>query len=185
VLKQGIDTTTTAQGRLVFHVLGAIDEFRRELIVEDTLEGLASARARGRTGGRPLAMSSDQVKLARQLADQLGADGRRAYTITQVAAMLGVGRPTLYRALEPRQPASPIPRQRRPGALSTRMAASVVRCVRPQREGIDRLVYAALQPCRQRARLRADCSAMRARIAGQCNLLAAEECDRRRSAQAW
>jgi DNA invertase Pin-like site-specific DNA recombinase len=109
VLKQGIDTTT-AQGRLVFHVLGAIDEFQRELNVEGTLEGLASAHARGRTGGRPPAMSADQVKLARQLADQRGADGRREYTITQVAAMLGVSRPTLYRALEPRKPASPLPR---------------------------------------------------------------------------
>jgi DNA invertase Pin-like site-specific DNA recombinase len=109
VLKQGIDTTT-AQGRLVFHVLGAIDEFQRELIVEGTLEGLASARARGRTGGRPPAMSPDQVKLARQLADQRGTDGRREYTITQVAAMLGVSRPTLYRALEPGKPTTPPPR---------------------------------------------------------------------------
>jgi DNA invertase Pin-like site-specific DNA recombinase len=108
VLKQGIDTTT-AQGRLVFHVLGAIDEFQRELIVEGTLEGLASARARGRTGGRPPAMSADQVKLARQLVDQRGADGRHEYTITQVAAMLGVSRPTLYRALEPGKPVSPLP----------------------------------------------------------------------------
>ena len=50
VLKQQIDTTTP-QGRLVFHLLGAIDEFQRELIVEGTREGLAAARARGRTGG--------------------------------------------------------------------------------------------------------------------------------------
>jgi DNA invertase Pin-like site-specific DNA recombinase len=99
VLKQGIDTTTP-QGRLVFHVLGAIDEFQRELIVEGTLEGLDAARARGRSGGRPPAMSADQVKLARQLADQRGADGRGEYTITQVAKMLGVSRPTLYRAID-------------------------------------------------------------------------------------
>ena len=51
VLKQQIDTTTPT-GRLVFHVLGAIDEFQRELIVEGTREGLDAARARGRTGGR-------------------------------------------------------------------------------------------------------------------------------------
>src|SRR5208282_352600 len=44
VLKQQIDTTTP-QGRLVFHLLGAIDEFQRELIVEGTREGLAAARA--------------------------------------------------------------------------------------------------------------------------------------------
>ena len=49
VLKQQIDTTTPA-GRLVFHVLGAIDEFLRELIIEGTREGLDAARARGRPG---------------------------------------------------------------------------------------------------------------------------------------
>lgn len=51
VLKRGIDTRTP-QGRLVFHILGAIDEFQRELIVEGTREGLQAARARGRKGGR-------------------------------------------------------------------------------------------------------------------------------------
>ena len=51
VLKQQIDTTTPT-GRLVFHILGAIDEFQRELIIEGTREGLDAARARGRTGGR-------------------------------------------------------------------------------------------------------------------------------------
>ena len=45
-------------------------------------------------------MSADQVRLARRLASQQTADGRREYTITQVAKMLGVSRPTLYRALE-------------------------------------------------------------------------------------
>jgi DNA invertase Pin-like site-specific DNA recombinase len=52
VLKQQIDTTTPT-GCLVFHILGAIDEFQRELIVEGTREGLDAARARGRSGGRP------------------------------------------------------------------------------------------------------------------------------------
>ena len=98
VLKQQIDTTTPT-GRLVFHVLAAIDEFQRELIVEGTLEGLDAARARGRTGGRPPAMSPDRVELARKLADEKAEDGRNAYTVTRIAEMLGVSRPTLYRAL--------------------------------------------------------------------------------------
>jgi len=51
VLKQDIDTTTPT-GRLVFHILGAIDEFQRELIIAGTREGLDAARARGRSGGR-------------------------------------------------------------------------------------------------------------------------------------
>ena len=96
VLKQAIDTTTP-QGRLVFHVLAAIAAFERELLVEGTHEGLQAARTRGRTGGRPPAMTPDQVKLARQLADQLGEDGKRQYTITQVAEMLGVSRRAFIR----------------------------------------------------------------------------------------
>ena len=65
VLKQQIDTTTP-QGRLVFHLLGAIDEFQRELIVEGTREGLAAARARGRTGGRRPKLDARQAATVRR-----------------------------------------------------------------------------------------------------------------------
>lgn len=93
VLKQGIDTTTPS-GRLAFHIMGAIDEFQRELIVEGTHEGLAAARARGRKGGRKAKLSPDQVKLARQLYD------KRDRTVQQIADVLGVSRVTVYRHLE-------------------------------------------------------------------------------------
>jgi DNA invertase Pin-like site-specific DNA recombinase len=99
VLKQAIDTTTAA-GRLTFHIIGALDEFARELIVENTREGLAAARARGRVGGRKPKLSPDQVQLARQLYDEKGPDGRRVRTVAQIAAMLGVSRTTIYRHLE-------------------------------------------------------------------------------------
>jgi len=54
VLDQAIDTTTPA-GRLLFNVLGSIAEFERDLIRERTTAGLAAARRRGATLGRPRA----------------------------------------------------------------------------------------------------------------------------------
>jgi DNA invertase Pin-like site-specific DNA recombinase len=107
VLKQQIDTTTPA-GRLVFHLMAAIDEFQRELIVEGTNEGLAAARARGRTGGRKPKLSAAQVALARQLYDARGDDGKREHTVEQIAAMFNVTRPTIYRHLAPRDRRDPV-----------------------------------------------------------------------------
>lgn len=105
VIKQAIDTTTPA-GRLAFHIMAAIDEFQRELIVEGTREGLAAARARGRTGGRKPKLSPAQVKLAQQLYDTTGPDGKREHTVDQIAAMFGVTKPTVYRHLERETPAA-------------------------------------------------------------------------------
>lgn len=61
ILRQQIDTTTPT-GRLVFHILAAIDEFQRELITEGTREGLVAARARGRTGPRPHGRPQDVMR---------------------------------------------------------------------------------------------------------------------------
>ena len=55
-LTEQIDTTTPG-GKLLFHVFGALAEFERDLIRERTHAGLAAARARGRTGGRPRALA--------------------------------------------------------------------------------------------------------------------------------
>ena len=63
-LKESLDTTT-AGGRLIFHVFGALAEFEREIIRERTVAGLESARARGRHGGRPRALDKSRAKLAR------------------------------------------------------------------------------------------------------------------------
>lgn len=58
-LAEDIDTTTPA-GRLIFHVFASIAQFERERIRERTMEGLQAARAKGRIGGRPPALSDDQ-----------------------------------------------------------------------------------------------------------------------------
>jgi DNA invertase Pin-like site-specific DNA recombinase len=98
VLKQGIDTTTVT-GRFTFHMIAAMDEMLADLISEGTLEGLAAARARGRTGGRKPKLTALQVSKAREMVDETGPDGKRRYTVTEVAEVLGVSRKTIYRHL--------------------------------------------------------------------------------------
>jgi DNA invertase Pin-like site-specific DNA recombinase len=99
VLKQGIDTTTAA-GRFLFHVIGAMDEMLADLISEGTVEGLEAARARGRTGGRKPKLTQRQVTGARQMYDENGADGKRRYTVAEIAETFRVSRKTIYRHLE-------------------------------------------------------------------------------------
>ena len=66
VLDQGIDTST-AVGRMFFQILGAIAEFEHALMSERTMDGLAAARARGRTGGQKPKLGPRQVALARSM----------------------------------------------------------------------------------------------------------------------
>ncbi|MDV8128538.1 recombinase family protein [Rhodococcus sp. IEGM 1304] len=99
VLKQGIDTTTPA-GRFLFHVIAAMDEMLADLISEGTVEGLESARARGRVGGRPPSMSALQVLKAREMYEERDERGRRRYTVAQIAETFAVSRKTVYRNLE-------------------------------------------------------------------------------------
>src|SRR5699024_3501898 len=88
-LEQGIDTTT-AEGSMVYRMLAAVAEFQRDLIVANTHEGLAAARARGRTGGRKPKLSPHQIQLAQQLYDS------REKTVAEIAAIFKVPRTTLY-----------------------------------------------------------------------------------------
>jgi DNA invertase Pin-like site-specific DNA recombinase len=98
VLDQGIDTST-AVGRMFFQILGSIAEFEHALMSERTIDGLAAARARGRTGGQKPKLGARQAKLARQMYEETGNDGKRRYTVAQIAAEFGVTRPTIYRHL--------------------------------------------------------------------------------------
>lgn len=92
-LTEGIDTST-AGGKLVFHVFGALAEFERELIRERTRAGLAAARARGRNGGRPRKLSPEAVKIAKSMYEE------KQHTLTTIASTLGCSRATVYRALK-------------------------------------------------------------------------------------
>jgi DNA invertase Pin-like site-specific DNA recombinase len=99
VLNQGIDTST-AVGRMFFQILGAIAEFEHALMSERTLDGLAAARARGRTGGQKPKLTPRQARIAQEMYDETGPDGKRCYTVAQIADEFGVARPTIYRHLE-------------------------------------------------------------------------------------
>lgn len=63
-LSENIDTTS-ASGKLVFHIMGALAEFERALIVERTRAGVAAARKRGQHLGLRKSLRPDQVQLAR------------------------------------------------------------------------------------------------------------------------
>ena len=99
VIDQGIDTSTPV-GRMFFQILGAIAEFEHALMAERTRDGLAAARARGRTGGQRPKLNSRQARIAQDMYDQTGPDGRRAHTVSEIAAEFGVSRPTIYRHLQ-------------------------------------------------------------------------------------
>ncbi|MBM4479786.1 recombinase family protein (plasmid) [Prescottella equi] len=88
---ESIDTTT-AGGKLIFSIFGALAEFERNLIRERTSAGLVAARARGRVGGRPPKMTPKKIKQAKLMRDN-------GMSQTEIAEILGVGRTTLYRHL--------------------------------------------------------------------------------------
>lgn len=87
--------TTTAAGKLVFGIFAALAEFERELIAERTKAGLASARARGRSGGRPYKMTAAKLRLA------MAAMGQPETKVGALCLELGVTRQTLYRHVSP------------------------------------------------------------------------------------
>ena len=91
-LSESIDTTT-ANGRLFFSIMAALAEFERDLIRERTHAGLASARARGRVGGRPTVMNPKKIDKARKLYDS------QQHTVAEIAEMLHVSVATIYRHL--------------------------------------------------------------------------------------
>lgn len=90
-LAEDIDTTTPA-GRLVFHVFASIAQFERERISERTKEGLEAAKARGRIGGRPPALTADQKAEVRRMRD----DEQRH--VSEIARLFKVSERTVRRA---------------------------------------------------------------------------------------
>lgn len=105
--------TTTANGKLVFGIFASLAEFERELVAERTIAGLAAARARGRSGGRPAKMTLAKLRLA------MAAMGQRGTKVTELCAEMGITRQTLYRHVDPKG----VPRPDGQKLLQSRQAA--------------------------------------------------------------
>jgi DNA invertase Pin-like site-specific DNA recombinase len=89
-ITESIDTTTSG-GKLVFHIFGALAEFERDIIKERTQAGLSAARARGRKGGRPKALTPQKAQQAKTLYND------KTNTIDEICRTLNISRATLYR----------------------------------------------------------------------------------------
>jgi len=84
--------TPTGEGKFFFTMMAAFAELERDMLHERTMAGLATARAQGRVGGRPVVMDADKLAAA-------GARRAEGESPTQVAKALGVSRASVYRHL--------------------------------------------------------------------------------------
>ncbi len=92
-LTESIDTTT-AGGRLVFHIMGALAEFERSLIVERTKAGIDAAKLSGKKIGRPAKLTAQKIAVAQR---EIAAGHE---TISSLATEYGVSPSTLWRSLK-------------------------------------------------------------------------------------
>jgi DNA invertase Pin-like site-specific DNA recombinase len=95
VLDQAIDTTT-ANGRLVFHIISALSEWEASMARERTVEGMQAARVRhgGRLPVRGPVITADQIRTATTMAASTDMSAAR------IAQVVGVSRATLYRHVD-------------------------------------------------------------------------------------
>jgi DNA invertase Pin-like site-specific DNA recombinase len=87
-LTEGVDTSTPA-GKLLFHVIGALAQFERDLVVERTNAGIAAHRARGGKIGQP-------KKIAGKKRERVIAMLKAGKKVVTIAAAVGVSPATIY-----------------------------------------------------------------------------------------
>ncbi len=92
-LTEQIETNTPA-GKLLFHIMGALAEFERDLIRERTRAGLETARARGRKGGRPVSLSDSDKKMIKLMSNN------QEISPTEIAKRFKISRATYYRTIK-------------------------------------------------------------------------------------
>jgi len=87
--------TTTSTGKLIFGFFATLAEFEHDLIIERTKAGLASARARGKKGGRKFALTKAKIRLIQ------AAMGKKETVVSKLCHELAITRATLYRYVAP------------------------------------------------------------------------------------
>lgn len=92
-LKETWVDTTTPHGKLMFTFFAGISQFERDLISQRTKEGLESARARGKKGGRPVKDKNDMTKAVKLYKS-------KEYSLKEIREMTGVSKTSLYRYLD-------------------------------------------------------------------------------------
>lgn len=85
--------TSTAGGRFFFHIMAAVAEFERDIIRERTKAGLESARARGKSGGRPKSLNDAQIRRCKELSKN------KDLTVAEICKMVDCSRSAYYRAI--------------------------------------------------------------------------------------
>lgn len=96
ILTLGVDTRTPA-GQLVLTVMAALAQMERDILRERTMDGLAAAKARGRVGGRPSSLSTEQAGVVRVWA----AEGKSQ---VEIARLLGTSPRSVGRVLAGSEP---------------------------------------------------------------------------------
>jgi len=97
-LTESIDTTT-AGGRLIFHIFGALGQFERDLIQERTQASLAAAAARGRKGGRKPTVTEDKPTVTEDKLRRAREHITKGLNVREAALRVKVGKTALYQAL--------------------------------------------------------------------------------------
>lgn len=92
VLEPELDTSRPAD-KVVIHVMAALAEWEHDMLVQRTREGVARARAQGRVAGPKPKLNAEQTETARELV-------KGGKSISAVARLFNVSRPTVYRALD-------------------------------------------------------------------------------------
>ena len=91
-IEDGLDTSTQ-MGEAMMGILAIFAKMERDFNIQRTMAGLATAKAAGRVGGRPRAMSSKQSEIAQQEYD-------KGTKVADIAKLLKVSKPTVYRYLK-------------------------------------------------------------------------------------